>query len=168
MHLYEITGDMRNIVAMLDEVDSSDTAGLEAVSNALTQIGEEFDKKALAVVHVITNHQADVDAVDAEIARLAARKKAIVSRRDWLEGYLLHNMQMTGITEIKHPAFTIRLRNNPESVVIAADAVIPAEFMREPPPPKAQPDKTAIKKALQEGVAIPGCSIERKQRIEIK
>lgn len=168
MHLYEIANDYRNALAMMDESDLSDAASSEAISNALEQVGGEFRDKALSVVRVITNHQSDVDAIDAEIARLNARKTSMLGRRKWLESYLLHNMQMTGISVIKCPAFTIKLRENNPSVVVADDAEIPAEFIRTTPPPKPAPDKVAIKKALLEGVAIPGCSLERTLRVEIK
>jgi len=168
MHLYEITEEYRNVAALLDDTDPTDAAGMEAVNHALQQVGGEFQGKALSVVHVITNHDSDVAALDAEIARLQGRKKAIVARREWLEGYLLHNMQLSGISEIKCPAFTIRLRENPPSVVVDDDATIPAEYLRTPPPPKASPDKVEIKKALLSGVEIPGCRLDRKVRVEIK
>lgn len=168
MHLYELSNDYRAIVSMMEDADQNDPAAMEAVINALEQVGGEFNSKAVAVVRVITNHDSDVAALDAEIARLNARKKAIVGRREWLDGYLLHNMQLSGISEIKCPAFTIRLRENPPSVVVDDDAVIPAEYMRVPPPPKASPDKVEIKKALLAGVEIAGCTLDRKVRVEIK
>lgn len=168
MNLYEIASDYQNIIALIEETDPADAAGMEAVSNAIAQVGDEFNAKAVAIVHYSKNIGSDIDAIDAEIKRLTARKKAIQSRDEWLKGYLLSNMQACGITEIKCPVFTIRLRDNPESVVIDDEAAIPAEFMKTPPPPAATPDKDAIKAAIKEGRDVPGVHIERKQRIEIK
>lgn len=168
MHLYEIADDYRNILSLMDESDLSDAEASEAIANALTQVGGEFEEKAVSVVRVITNHQSDIDAIDAEIARLSARKKPMIGRREWLEGYLLHNMQMTGISEIKCPAFTIRLLKNPPAVQVDDDAAIPAEYLRAPQPQKATPDKVAIKKALLAGISVAGCRLERKSKVEIK
>lgn len=168
MHLYEIAADYRDIIGLLENTDPADADGMEAVANAIAQVGDEFNAKAVALVHYGANLGGDAAAIDAEIARLTARKKSITSRTDWMNRYLLENMQRCGITEIKHPAFTIRLRDNPESVVIADESAIPAEFMKVPPPPKASPDKTAIKTAIKDGKDVPGCHLERKQRVEIK
>jgi len=168
MHLYEIATDYRDIIGLLENTDPTDAEGMEAVSNAIAQVGDEFNAKAVAIVHYGKNVGSDIDAIDAEIKRLTARKKSMQSRADWLNGYLLENMQRTGISEIKCPVFTIRLRDNPESVVIDDEAAIPAEFMKTPPPPAAAPDKTAIKAAIKEGRDVPGVRLERKQRVEIK
>lgn len=168
MELYEIADDYRAIASMLEDADQNDPAAMEAVSNALEQVGGELSAKALSVVRVITNHDSDVAALDTEIARLMARKKSIAARREWLDGYLLNNMQLSGISEIKCPAFTIRLRENPPSVVVTDDAAIPAKYMRVPPPPMAAPDKAEIKRALLAGLEIPGCKLDRKIRVEIK
>lgn len=168
MHLYEIAADYRDIIGLLENTDPTDAEGMESVSNAIAQVGDEFNAKAVALVHYATNICSDISAIDAEIARLTARKKSMTSRTDWLNRYLLENMQRCGISEIKHPSFTIKLRDNPEAVIIADEAAIPAEFMRVPPPPKASPDKTAIKAAIKEGKDVPGCHLERKQRVEIK
>lgn len=168
MHLYEIAADYQNVIGLLENTDTTDVAGMEAVSNAIEQVGEEFNTKAVALVHYATNIGSDIDAIDTEIARLNARKKSMTGRMQWLNEYLLMNMQRCGISEIKHPAFTIRLRDNPESVVVADESVIPAEFMKVPPPPKASPDKNAIKAAIKEGRDVPGCHLERKQRVEIR
>lgn len=168
MHLYEIAADYRAVAEMMDSADLSNPAEVEAITNAIAQVGDEFRDKATNLVRYVANLGSDVDALDAEIARLQARKKAIAARREWCMGYLLANMQATGITEIKHPAFTIKLRDNPDSVVIDDAAMIPAEFVRQPETPPPAPDKKAIAAALKAGTEVPGCHLERKQRVEIK
>jgi hypothetical protein len=47
-------------------------------------------------------------------------------------------------------------------------AQVPAEFMKQPEPPPAAPDKTAIKAALKAGTDVPGARLVRGQRLEAK
>lgn len=168
MHLYEIAQDYQGVLSLMESADLSNPDEAEAIGNALAQVGDEFRDKATNLVRYVTNIGSDVEALDAEIARLTARKKAIAARREWCIAYLLANMQATGITEIKQPAFTIRLRDNPVSVIVDDPALIPAEFMRQPEPPPPSPDKKAIGEAIKAGRDVPGCHTERKQRVEIK
>lgn len=170
MHLYEISNDYRAIMALLEETDATDAVGMEAVSNALEQVGGEFVAKATAVVHYSQNIAADVAMIDAELDRLKKRRDSIAKRGQWLTDYLFAHMQLTGISEVNHPAnlFTIKLQNNPPSVVVDDEAAIPAKFMTQPEPPAPRPDKKAIQAALKEGEDVPGVHIEQKQRLVIK
>lgn len=167
MNLYEITGEFRAISQMLDGAEG-DAIMLEAVGQALADNKADFDDKCRAVVHIIANYKGNADALDAEISRLSARKKAADNRKKWLEDYLLTNMLATGTTEISHPAFTIKLQDNPPSVVVDDAALIPMEFMRQKPAPAPEPDKSAIKDAFKSGNPVPGCRVESKQRLVIK
>ncbi len=167
MHLYELTHEYKQVQQLCDSADLSDPAVLEAVSNALADVQDDLNKKAQAVAHIIKNKGGDIAVIDAEIERLQAMKKSRLASQQWLEDYLLRNMQTCEIKEISCPLFTIKLKDNPPSVVVDDESLIPHEYMRVPVP-KPSPDKTAIKKAIQEGADIPGCHVEQKQRIEIK
>lgn len=79
-------------------------------------------------------------------------------------------MNACGIKKIECPAFTIAVQNNPQSVEILDESLIPAEYIRtsEPKPPVATPDKKQILSALKSGVDVSGCAIKQTNRLVIK
>ncbi|HFC3446427.1 TPA: siphovirus Gp157 family protein, partial [Neisseria gonorrhoeae] len=84
-----------------------------------------------------------------------------------LKDYLARNMQAAGITEIKADDGTFKASfRKSEAVVILDEAQIPAEFMREAV--KTEPDKIAIKKAIESGRQVAGAKIEERKNLQIK
>jgi len=77
-HLYEITEQHRELVALSE----SDDLPEGALADTFEALEGEFNAKAVSVVHVIANMGSDVDAVDAQIKRLTARKAALSNRRE--------------------------------------------------------------------------------------
>ena len=76
-------------------------------------------------------------------------------------------MERAGITKIESPWFVVSIKNNPASVKIDDEWLIPCDYMREIPA-RFEPDKKMIKSAMDEGYQVPGCYIERGTRLEIK
>lgn len=151
MKLYELTG----AIADLSSMDMDD----EAVKTSLELIQGDFNDKAISIIKMAENLSADTSAIDAEIERLKARKQVILNRQKSLREYLLHNMQASGVSKIECPLFTASLRKGLESVEITDQSLIPNEFVSIEVVEK--PDKTAIKKALQSGVEVPGAMLKR-------
>lgn len=159
MKLYELTGALADLSSM----DVSD----EAVQNSLEEFKGEFTDKAIAIIKLSENLEADTSAIDAEIERLKARKQVIVNRKDSLREYLLHNMQAANINKIECPLFTASLRQGVESVEITEQSLLPDEFVSVEVVTK--PDKNAIKAALKSGQDVPGAALVRgKTTIVIK
>lgn len=162
--LYEISEQYSELKAL---ADSDDENMQEAVATTLECIEGDFNEKAQALVTVVHNMGSDVEALDAEIKRLQARKHAIKNRQDSMREYLRDNMERTGIKKISCPLFTINCVAGREIAVINDDTVIPDEYMAVKT--EIKPDKAAITKALKDGVEIPGVSLDRtKSSIRIK
>jgi hypothetical protein len=151
MKLYELTGALADLSSM----DMDD----EAVKNTLECIQGDFNDKAVAIIKLSENLNADTTAIDAEIERLKARKQVILNKQKGLRDYLLHNMEAAGITKIECPLFTASLRKGIESVEIENESLLPDEFVSAEVVTK--PDKKAIKQAIQSGQSVPGASIKR-------
>lgn len=162
--LYEISEQYAELAAL---ADSDDENMKEAVSTTLECIEGDFNDKAQALVTVVHNMDSDVEALDAEIKRLQARKKAIENRQASMREYLRDNMERTGIKKISCPLFTINCVAGREIAVINDESVIPDEYMTVKT--EIRPDKAAITKALKDGAEIPGVSLDRaKSSIRIK
>lgn len=162
-HLYEITGQMRELAELAD----TDADLAVAVSDTMQAMAGEFNEKALAVSHVILNFGADIAALDSEIDRLQERKRCIANREKSIKEYLRENMEAADITKISCPLFSITLSKGRESVVVDSQDLIPDDLMRVKT--ELTPDKTAIAKLLKAGTEVPGAHLERgKSSIQIK
>lgn len=151
MKLYEITGQLSDLSSM----DMDD----EAVKNTLEMVQDDFNSKAIAIIKLSENMDADTSAIDAEIERLKSRKQVIVNRKQQLRDYLLHNMEASGVQKIECPLFTATLRKGAESVEIEDQSKLPDEFVSVEVVTK--PDKNAIKAALKAGLEVSGASLKR-------
>ena len=156
-HLYEITGQMRELAELAD----TDADLAVAVSDTMQAMAGEFNEKALAVSHVILNFGADIAALDSEIERLKARKNVITNRQASIKDYLRTNMEAAQMTKISCPLFSITLGKGRESVVIDSEADIPDDLMRVTT--SMTPDKKAITDLIKSGKEVPGAHLERGQ-----
>lgn len=139
----------------------------EQLSECLDSIEDAFEEKGSNIVAVLNSLDSDVTALDNEIKRLQARKKAITGNKDRLKEYLRYNMESTGITKINHPLFNITLRKGQAKADVLDDTLIPDEFMKVKT--EIKPDLVAIKKALKDGEDIPGVAlIDGKSSVLIK
>ncbi len=163
MKLYELTEQMRSLERLADETDESLD---QAIRDTFEALSAEFDDKAVALIQVTRNMEADVDALDAEIKRLHARRKARQVRIQWLRDYLRDNMQASGISKIECPLFTISLRKPAQKVEIEDTGKLPPEYVVVQDP---VPDKRKILADLKAGNDVPGAHIvEGKAALVIK
>lgn len=69
---------------------------------------------------------------------------------------LAEQMDATGAAKIQTEHQTAYLSRKPAFVNIEQEDMVPAEYIRQPPP---APDKKAIKAAIDDGVLVPGCTL---------
>lgn len=166
--LYNISNEYLKLAETLADGDFD----LATIDDTIEASGllDDFTDKAQALECVARGAMAHHPAMDAEIARLQARKARHEAVAAGVRKYLLDNMQRTGITKITCPLFSISIANNPPSTDVYDPLSLPAEYMRtpEPKPPIAAPDKAAIKVALQAGKDVPGAKLVQSQRLVVK
>lgn len=160
--LYTIAQEHRALADRLQDMDLDE----QAVKDTLE--GESMlVEKSQAVGFVIRNLDTFADTVEAEAKAMADRAKIVRARALRVKEYLHQCMAMAGVSKIEHPEFTISIKKNPASLQIDGIDMIPEDYMREIPT-KFEPDKSLIKKALQEGYVVPGASLIQSNRLEIK
>lgn len=159
--LYELAAQYQRD---LEYIQNSDLDEQQAAELLETMQGSIQDK-AKNVAMVIRNMETTAEAIELAEKEMAARRKSIERKIDWMKNYLLENMERTGITKIESPYFVIALRDNPESLIVETDADIPAEYWK---PQQPTLDKAGLKKDIQLGVIVPGCRLERKKSVRIK
>jgi len=131
----------------------------EAIRDTLEGLEGIFQDKAVSVVHVLTNGDSDIAALDAEIARLTDRKKHIQNAQSRLKDYLRDNMEATGTTKITSPLFTITLAEGRDMAIVDDESALPDDYVRVKT--TISPDKAAILSALKEGVDVPGAHLAK-------
>ena len=143
--LWALAAEHRALAAQLESLDLDD----QTISDTLAGEAIALESKAQACVAVLGNLRSQASAYKARAEQLAAHAKALDARADWLTKYVRDAMQLAGISEIKGPDWTAKLRQNPERVVIDAESQVPWAYWREKVVKEV--DKAALKDAIQQG-----------------
>lgn len=141
---------------------------LQAIADTIEAESYPLEVKAQNVAYAIKNLEATAVAIKQAEAEMAARRKSIENRAAHLREYTKTCMEVAGVSKVECPHFALTIKKNPAGVDIFEPGLVPAEFMRQPEPPPAAPDKTAIKAALQAGREVPGALLAQGTRLEIK
>lgn len=167
MKLYELTKDYMDLLYAIDTEEIPE----EAITDTLEAITASIEEKADNIACMLKGLEAEAQAIKAEEARLAERRKAKERAYDRIKAYLSEELLKANITAVDTPRNKITFRKS-ESVHIAdEDAFISwaAEnniMLIKITKPTA--DKTAIKKALKEGAVVEGAELHVNNNIQIK
>lgn len=153
--LYELAAVFRADAEKLADLDLDP----QTLADTLEGMSGELEVKAQNVVMFARNLESTAAAIKEAEAKMAARRKAIENRAAGLMRYVQSSMELAGVTKIESPYFRLTLQNNPPAVDVFEPGLVPSEFMTQPAPPPAAPDKTAIKGALKAGINVPGCRL---------
>lgn len=165
MKLYEITNELTQAIELYNNVEADEQ--LAEVEKTLTDLSLSFQDKAVGVALYILNTEADSVAIQTELDRLKALQGKADKKADWLREYLKRNMESTGNLDIDGTKVHLKIKQNPPSVVIENEALIPDSYKRTIPE-KKEPDKAAIKEAHKQGIGVAGAVVTRGTRLEIK
>lgn len=151
MTLYQLTDQLSMLLEMMEDPD----VDADAVLDTADAIEMDFNDKADGYAKIIGAVNADVEAVDTELKRLAARKAAMVNKVARLKAHLQKSMELVGKTKFKTALFSFGIQNNAPSVVLEEDDPykLPEEFIRYRVP---EIDKKAIAEALKRGDDLTG------------
>lgn len=158
--LHELTGQYL-------ELANNEDIPPDAIRDTLEAIAGSIQEKAVSLADWSLDMDGNMDKINAAIERLKAKKKQIAARKESLHEYLRTNMEATGITKIQCPLFTVTLLAGRDSVAIGDEKLLPDEFLNVNT--TITPDKIAIAKALKEGIAVNGASLQKcRSSIKIK
>ncbi len=143
--LWSLAAEHRALAAQLESLDLDN----QTIADTLAGESLALEQKAQACVAVLGNLRSQASAYKQRAEQLADHAKALDARADWLTKYVRDAMQLSGISEIKGPDWTAKLRQNPERVVIDAESQVPWEYWRERTIKEI--DKAALKAAIAQG-----------------
>jgi hypothetical protein len=163
--LYEIADQYMIDLGRLADMEDIDE---QTLADTLEGLSGDLEVKSTAVAQFICNLESNAEAIKKAEAMMAERRKKIESRANNIREYLLKNLQRTGISKIESVFFNITVRENPESLIVDAQADIPPEYYTQPPLPEPVLDKIKLKAAIKAGCDFLGARLERKMRLDIK
>ena len=160
--LYAIAAQYRADLAVLADLDIDP----QTAADTLEGMQGELTDKLRAVIAYSLELDILADGASAAAKRMQDRAKILNSRVEWLRAYALNTMQATGINEVSSDEFSAKLAKKPASVVISNESIIPVEWFRVKT--ISEPDKTAMRKAIEAGAVIDGVSLSHGYRLAIK
>lgn len=163
MRLYELREGLQAVLDGGYVVDENgeilfDSENLEALEM-------EFNDKLEACGIYIKNLEAEAAAIKAEMENLKSRYDRINAKSERMRDYLLYNMEQTGTSKMETPKVALSTRST-SKVEITDELGLPKEFWRIKE--TATPDKTAIKKALNDGQTVNGAMLVKSKSLSIK
>jgi hypothetical protein len=167
--LYEIASELENLIENYNSMESVDQTPEQqtAIELSMTELSLAFNDKAVSVAKYILNEESDIEAIENEIKRLALLKDRKERKNGWLKTYLFSQMENLGLKDVKNEIVLIKIKNNPPSVVIEDESLIPDEYKRIIPERK-EIDKVKIKESWKKGIGVIGTRVENKQSLSIK
>ena len=162
--LYAMAGEFKEAADKLAELDMDE----QTIADTLESLSGDLEVKATNTVMLVRNLESAAAQIKEAEKAMADRRKALEKRAERIRQYVMDSMIFAGIQKIECPYFKIALRDNPPAVVVDNAEQIPMAYMTDPLPPPPAPDKKLIAQALKDGVDVPGCHLERGQRLEVK
>ena len=157
--LYHLTAELQQLLALESYSDDE--------LQKLDSVYEDFQDKCVAVATVIKELEARQKAIDEAVKEMDFRSYSLSDRISSLKIYLKESMLKANLDKIdKSPYFDIKVKTNPEKLVIGQDAVVGEEWFVEKVDRSL--DKNLMKDALKRGIEISGCSLVKEKRVEIK
>lgn len=157
--LYELTSNYTKLQSLADE------GNLQAFIDTMESINDAIEDKAISYAKVINSMDADVADISEEIKRLKDRKSTIERNIGYMKINLIQAFHTADIKQVKDSLFTIKIRNNPESVLLMDENKIPVDYYQSQP---MKLSKTLIKEALKNGKKVPGAELTRSESLMIK
>lgn len=156
--LYALHGHYLQIQNLIENGEDIHPDNLEAITDAI-------EDKLHGYGMIIKNLQSDVDGIDAEIKRLANKKKSVANNIKRLKDDAEQAMTSTGQRKIKSALFSFNIQNNPPSVSVGDETLIPKGYFIEQQPTL---NKKELLEDLKRGVDVPGAEMVQTESLRIR
>ena len=160
--LYKID---RELMALLEAIAEQEGEITPEQDEQLAINRYELETKAVDYSMAILQLNAWVEMADKEANRVTAIKNAYKKTSETLKQRITDAMERYDIKEVKDATIKVSLRKSVQTIIDDLDQV-PKQYKTVKV--ETTPDKTAIKKAIQEGEIIEGAHLEEKNNLQIK
>lgn len=155
--LYELIREIEDFELQIDE-ETGEILNIEE----LEALELEKDTKLENICLWIKNLQSDAEAYEKEENNFKKKKQIAKNKAERLKAYVQYILSGE---KFKTNRITVSYRSSKQVEVKDIES-IPAEYLRIKQ--TVEPNKTAIKEAIEKGAEIKGCSLVEKQNMSIK
>jgi hypothetical protein len=151
MRIYQIADEIREF---MDRVVTDHFGELTPeLENEYATLTGKLKDKLMATAYVYKHHGIEIAAIDVEIKRLQARKKALVKTQEWLEKRISFYMDEFGVDKLKEPTAEISFR---KSERVEVDEAMIENVIKE----ENEKHDNGLKLALQQAISNGAVSVE--------
>tara|TARA_R110000787_G_scaffold21425_2_gene63364 strand:+ start:63 stop:560 length:498 start_codon:yes stop_codon:yes gene_type:complete len=153
--------------ADIEEVMAMEGVDQQTINDTIEGLRGDLEVKQKGVAAYILNREFDITAMKEYKNNMDVRIKKAEKQIKSLKDALLWSFTKYHIDKLPCHEFTVTLKNNPPSVVINNEELIPESYLNKKIVTTV--NKSEIGKALKSGVDVPGARLDTdKKRIEIK
>jgi len=158
--LYHVNEDYISIITEIENAEGEITPEQD---KALSINKAELEEKTESYIEAINRKEAYIDRISKELERLGKVKKRQQSSIDRMKGKLIDAVTIFG--EYDAGLYSVKTQDS-KSVSILDESKIPKQFIVTEE--KSKIDKTAIKKAINDGELVNGAVITVNKNLKIK
>lgn len=159
--LYNLNSNWEFVFNMLQDEDADE----QMIFDTLESIEGEIEDKADNYAKIIKSFESISNGLKVEEERLNKRRKSYENRVLQLKKNLESVMINTGKTKFKTNLFSFGIQNNPPSVEVENEMLIPKKYYIEQEP---KLDKKAILEDLKNGIEVPGAFKKQTESLRIR
>lgn len=162
----QLSDTVDKIQDLLGEGISPDDERVQELLEKMVSEESDWENKAVNVAKFLNQLSLDVAQIDSEIERLTKKKKSNESAHKNLHDLLMWQMESFGKLEIKNPLLSIKVKENPPSLIVERDDLVPEKFKTKKE--VVSVNKNAIKQALKDGEVVDGVKLINTKKLSIK
>ena len=159
MKLFELTQSYQQVLEIAEQLDA------ETLKDTLDSINDAVEQKVENTAFVVKQLEANISVIDKEIKRLQAMKGTQTNNIKSLKLYLQESMEKVGLDKVQGKLIKIAIQNNPQSVEVLNENVIPKNYFVEQKP---KLDKKALLTDLKGGAQVEGVEIKQSRSLRIR
>lgn len=159
-NLFELKGSYLQVYDVIAEQEDE-----QILKDTLASINDAIEEKADGYVAVIKSLEADNHAIDEEIKRLRQRKTSNQNGVKRLKESLQEVMEQTGKEKFKTSFNSYSIANNPPSLDVIDETLIPKQYYVEQKP---KLDKKELLKAVKGGLELKGVELKQSRSLRVR
>lgn len=158
--LFDLSTDYKQLYDLIAEQEDE-----QILKDTLASINDAIEDKADGYVAVIKTLEGDNKAIDEEIKRLRQRKTSNQNGVKRLKESLQEVMEQTGKEKFKTALNSYSIANNPPSLDITDESLIPKQYYIEQQP---KLDKKELLKVVKDGLEIKGVELKQSRSLRVR
>ncbi|WP_213482819.1 siphovirus Gp157 family protein [Staphylococcus epidermidis] len=159
-NLFELKDSYKQVYDLIAEQEDE-----QILKDTLASINDAIEEKADGYVAVIKSLEADNNAIDEEIKRLRQRKTSNQNGVKRLKESLQEVMEQTGKEKFKTSLNSYSIANNPPSLDVKDESLIPKQYYIEQQP---KLDKKELLKAVKGGLELKGVELKQSRSLRVR